>query len=196
MSVCVCALRGGPDRWLGAVHPRNLTWKWIREWQRVMGGNRSTRFKRLGFCKSNPRVLPPPLLWLCSQIMNIFMASIWHHAQKDIFLPLPDRNPGVTECHTGMESVCGPRARGGDSWCTGWWHQVDVFPSWAESPPFVLLINHGAARSLLSLVASCCTERRFQSALSASCVLTNCDRFPRLISETPEWLSGGGVCSD
>lgn len=35
------------------------------------GRNRSMWFKHLSFCKSNPRMLPPPLLCLCSQIMNI-----------------------------------------------------------------------------------------------------------------------------
>lgn len=43
----------------------------VNLWVTTDGRNRSVWFKRLRFCKSNPCMLPPPPLWLRSQIMNI-----------------------------------------------------------------------------------------------------------------------------
>ena len=56
-------------------------------------------------------MLPPPLLWLCSQIMNIsWQAS--DTMPKKIFQGFffPIETLGL-QCHTGMKSVCGPQAK-------------------------------------------------------------------------------------
>lgn len=170
----------------------------VNLWVTTDGRNRSTWFKRLSFCKSNPRMLPPPLLWLCSQIMNISWRASDTKPRKIFQGFFSDRNPGVRECHRGVKSVCGPRAKDGiyDApvddirWIFSFLSGEPLCP-----PP---LINRRAALSLLSLlkrpvlsVAWRRVEKWFQSAQSASCVLTNCDRFPCLISVELEWLSRG-----
>lgn len=161
--------------------------------------NRSTWFKRLSFCKSNPHMLPPPLLWLCSQIMNISWQASDTMPRK-IFQGFffSDRNPGVRECHRGVKSVCGPQAK--DRIYDAPVDDIRWIFSFLSGEPLCppQLINHWAVHSLLSLlkrsvlsVAFCWVEKWFQSAQSASCVLTNCDRFLRLISVELEWLSRG-----
>lgn len=154
------------------------------------------------FCKSNPCMPPPPLLWLCSQIMNISWRASDTMPRKIFqgFFFFSDRNPGVRECHRGVKSVCGPEAKDRIYDAV-----VDVI-RWIFSfqtgellcpPP---LINLWAALGVLSLlkrsvlsVAFIWVEKWFQSTQSASCVLTNCDRFLRLISAEREWQSSGGL---
>lgn len=68
-------------------------------------------FKHLSFCKSNPRMLPPPLLWLCSQIMNISCRASDTVPRKIFQVFFPVRNPGVRECHRGVKSVSSPQAK-------------------------------------------------------------------------------------
>lgn len=130
------------------------------------------------------------------------MASIWHHAQKDIsrffWGFFSDRNPGVSECHRGVKSVCGPEAKyriydalvDDIRWIFSFLTGELLCPPW--------LINLWAVLSLLSLlkrsvlsVAFCWGEKWFQSTQSESCVLTNCDWFPHLISVELGWLSRG-----
>lgn len=111
-----------------------------------------------------------------------------------------DRNPGVRECHGGVKSVCGPQAK--DRIYDAPVDDIRWIFSFLSGEPLCppRLINHWAVLSLLSLLkrsvlsaAFCWVEKWFQSAQSASCVLTNCDRFSRLISVELEWLSKGRV---
>lgn len=172
----------------------------VNLWVTADGRNRSTWFKRLSFCKSNPCMLPPPLLWLCSQIMNISWQASDTMPRKIFqgFFFFSDRNPGVRECHRGVKSVCGPEAKDRiyDALVDDirW---IFSFLTWELlCPP--RLINLWAVLSLLSLlkrsvlsVAFCWGEKWFQSTPSESCVLTNCDRFLHLISVELGWLSRG-----
>lgn len=158
------------------------------------GKNRSTWFKRLSFCKSNPCMLPPPLLWLCSRIMNISWQASNTMPRKifqGFFLIETLGLESVTEAWSKSEA---PRRRIGFMM-----HRLMTSGGYflflrgePLCPP--RLINHWAVCCHFSKdlsVAFCWVEKWFQSALSASCVLTNCDRFPHLISVELEWLSRG-----
>lgn len=150
-------------------------------------------FKHLSFCKSNPRMLPPPLLWLCSQIMNISCRASDTVPRKIFQVFFPVRNPGVRECHRGVKSVSSPQAKDRiyDALADDirW---IFFFTAEPLCPPW--LINHWAVDGFVSLLKrSVCgvvlREKWFQSAQSASCVLTNCDQLHRLISTELGWLS-------
>lgn len=139
------------------------------------GRNRSTRFKRLSFCKSNLRMLPPPLLLYCGSALRLWIFHGKH------LTPCPERYFKVFFFlieTLGLESVTeawsqsvAPRQRIGFmmrrlTTSGGYFH------SWAESPLCPpRLINHWAVHSLLSLlkrsvlsVAFCWVEKWFQSA--------------------------------
>lgn len=161
------------------------------------GRNRSTWYKRLSFCKSNPSHAATSSIVALLSDYEYFMASIWHHAQKDISRFFSNRNPGVRECHRGVKSVYGPQAK--DRIYDALVDDIRWIFSFLSGEPVCppQLINHWTVHSLSSLLersvsAFCWVEEWFQSAQSTSCVLTNCDRFPHLISVELEWLSGGG----
>lgn len=75
-------------------------------------------FKRLSFCKSNPRMLPPPLLWLGSHIMNISWQASDTMPRKIFlvfffFFLFLIETLGL-ESHGGVKSVCAPPGKGWD----------------------------------------------------------------------------------
>lgn len=128
----------------------------VNLWVTTDGRNRSTWFKRLSFCKSNPCMLPPPLLWLCSQIMNISWQASDTMPRKIFQGFFSDRNPGVRECHRGVKSVCGPEAK--DRIYDAPVDDIRWIFSFLTGellcPP--RLINRWAALSLLSLLKKIC----------------------------------------
>lgn len=115
------------------------------------GRNRSMWFKHLSFCKSNPRMLPPPLLWLCSQIMNISCRASDTVPRKIFQVFFPVRNPGVRECHRGVKSVSSPQAKDRiyDALADDirW---IFFFTAEPLCPPW--LINHWAVDGFVSLL--------------------------------------------
>lgn len=124
------------------------------------------RFKHLHFCKSNPRKLPPRLLWLCSQVMNI---SWWASdtMPRKIFLRFFSffslRCPEVQVCHRGVKSPCGPQATDRIYNATIRW--INFFPSWLTAvgdSPLVQLFDHCAVcwHSLNALSGVFCKGER------------------------------------
>lgn len=166
------------------------------------GRNRSTRFKRLSFCKSNLRMLPPPLLLYCGSALRLWIFHGKHltpcpERYFKVFF-FSDRNPGVRECHRGVKSVCGPQAK--DRIYDA---PVDdirwIFSFLSGEPPLSSATDKPLSCSQfvvtpqkICFVCGILLSREMISICSsASCVLTNCDRFPRLISVELEWLSRG-----
>lgn len=94
------------------MHLRKLTGKWICEWQQAEGEVGQRGLSVSVFLQVKSSHVATFLLWLSPY--EYFMASIWHHAQKDIScFFFPDRNPGVRVCHRGVKSVCVPQAKDG-----------------------------------------------------------------------------------
>lgn len=179
-------LKGLDDR---RPHRRNAHVK-VNLWVTTQGRNRPAWFKPLRFCKSNPRMPPPPPLWFGSAIMNISWPASDTMPRKIFQLfpppPRPIETPGL-ECVTEAwsQSVAsrqriGFMMRGVDDirWTFSFLTQELLPPP----PP---LINHWTVLSLLSQLKRSVlfatfrwVEKWFKSTQNGIRVLTNCGQSP------------------
>lgn len=190
-------LKGSNDSRLCDICQRKLMWKWICEWQWVMGG--------IGHRGLSVSVSASQILACCHLLYCGFALRLWIFHGKHLtpcperylkFFFFPDRNPGVRECHIGVKSLGGPQVK----------NRIYDAPAddirWIFSflsreplcPP--RLINHWAVHSLLLLLErSVCGVllHREMISICSECMLCF-DKLwtvSRLISVKLEWLSRG-----
>lgn len=168
-----------------------LTWKWICEWQLVMG--------EIGQCGLSISVSASQIRACCHLLYCGSALRLWiFHAEHLTPCPeryfkffFPVRNPGVRECHRGVKSVSSPQAKDRiyDALADDirW---IFFFTAEPLCPPW--LINHWAVDGFVSLLKrSVCgvVLSREMISICSECKL----RFDKLWPVAPSDQHGAGM---